>query len=122
MASNAISKDDVISRLEFRYDFQSARNIFKEWLKAGGQDDKASLSADDIKGLVAYMEANDKHTGKAKAALHKLAGIEDASAQAAPAAPAAEPTPAADQGGGGGGDNGGGGDGGGDGGGGDGGE
>jgi len=109
--ASAISKDDVISRLEFRYDFQSARNIFKEWLKAGGEDDKATLSADDIKGLVAYLEANDQHIDKAKAALNKLAGIEDPSAApAAEAAPVEEAAPAADQGGG----DGGGGDGGGE--------
>ncbi len=85
-----IAKDDVISRLELRLDYLSARNFFAEWAKAAGITD-SNLSPESLTKLLHTLKASTPHADRAIRSLCRLGGLD---VEAFLAAPAPEPTPA----------------------------
>ena len=73
-----VSKDDVLNRLEIRYDYQSSRNVLNNWRKAVGLKEEApSFSVDDVNSLADYLEALAEDTNEVADSIRRLVVVEE---------------------------------------------
>ena len=66
-------KTRVLSYLEMRYDFVSARNVLNNWMKTAGiKDDADYLDDNALKSLLGYLKDNAADAARVHAAIERL--------------------------------------------------
>ena len=85
-----VGKEALINALELRFDFQSARNVFKKAVKDANLKDQSDYSSQEIAAMVAVL-VNEDRMESVHERFSALAGGRTAAKAAAPAAKAPEP-------------------------------